>query len=387
MGVAGPIFPWREGNRFELLVDGAAFFPRMLQRINQAQQRIDLEFYLVENGQCAERLMDALIAACQRGVQVRCLFDAFGCLHLGQAQRERLTHAGAELRLYNPLALSRYLRNFHRDHRKILLVDGLWGFVGGAGITDEFWNPARPEHCWHEVMVQMQGPLLLDWQVLFDTQWERHGRWSAWRFVLPIRVRRIPSTPLEHVGMGRVAYAAPRRHRDILHNLLRYLQRARRRIYLATPYFLPTGKIRRALMHAARRGVDVRLLLTGQHTDHPQIRYAGQRHYARLLRAGVRIYEYQPRFVHLKMALVDDWVTLGSCNFDHWNLRWNLEANLEAMDPNLSLAVRACFERDFADSLEVDLRTWHARPWYMRLYQRIWGYLDRLLIYLSDDRR
>lgn len=387
MGVIGPVFPWRRGNSFELLVDGPQFFPRMLERIQQAKRHIDLEFYLVESGACAEEFISALVAARGRGVQVRCLFDAFGSLRLGNAQRERLTAAGAELRRYNPLTLGRYLRNFHRDHRKLLLVDGHWGFVGGAGLTDDFWRLNAPQHSWHEVMVQIRGPLLRDWQALFDEQWQRHERWVAWPFSLPIQLRRVPPIPREHMGMGRVAYAASWRHRDILYNLLRHLYRARQRIYLATPYFLPTGKIRRALMRAARRGIDVRLLLSGQHTDHPQVRYAGQRHYTRLLRAGVRIYEYQPRFVHLKMALVDDWVTLGSCNFDHWNLRWNLEANLEAIDSVLTKAVRECFERDFLESHEVDLATWCARPWWVRAYQRLWGHLDRILIYLSDRRR
>ena len=135
---------------------------------------------------------------------------------------------------------------------------------------------------------------------------------------------------------------------------MRNLRRAQNRIWLATPHFLPTGKVRRALIRAARRGVDVRLLLTSRNTDHPPVRYAGQRFYPRLLRAGVRIYEYQPHFSHLKMVLVDDWVSIGSCNFDYWNLRWNLEANLEAIDAAFSAQVQQSFERDFQHSREID---------------------------------
>ena len=391
MGVAGPVFPWRTGNQFELLVDGHQFYPRMLTRIQEARSQLDLEFYLVEDGQCAERVIEALVDACARGVKVRCLFDAFGSSGLSQKHSDRLIEAGVELRLYNPLAARHYLRNFHRDHRKIVLVDGQYGFVGGAGITDEFWQPMPegiPELTWHEIMVEIQGPLLADWQALFDAQWQAYDRWSSWPFPLPLPLlrRRTPLEPKVDSGVGRVAYAASRRHRDILYNLLRRLRRAKGRIYLATPYFLPTRKIRRALSKAARRGIDVRLLLTGEHTDHPPIRYAGQRHYGRLLRAGVRIYEYQPCFVHLKMGLVDDWVTLGSCNFDHWNLRWNLEANLEAIDPSLISAVEQCFERDFANSIEINFGQWQARPWFIRWYQHLWGYLDRLLVYLSEHR-
>jgi phosphatidylserine/phosphatidylglycerophosphate/cardiolipin synthase-like enzyme len=155
---------------------------------------------------------------------------------------------------------------------------------------------------------------------------------------------------------------------------------------MATPYFLPTWNVRRSLRKAAARGIDVRLLLTGPRTDHPSVRYAGHRYYPRLLKAGVKIFEYQPCFLHLKMVLVDDWVSIGSCNFDHWNLRFNLEANLEALDSALSTAVAASFERDFAQSLEVSLDAWKRRPLWKRVKQRVWGLVDRLVVNVLGRR-
>jgi phosphatidylserine/phosphatidylglycerophosphate/cardiolipin synthase-like enzyme len=378
--LAGEIFPWREDNRFRLLLDGPRFFPEILQRIDGARQRVDVELYLVEDGRCADRLIDSLVSAASRGVRVRCLFDGFGCLKLGEKARQRLLDGGVDLRLYNPLRLRLKFRNLHRDHRKLILIDDQCCFVGGAGATDEFWNPEKPDEHWHEVMVEISGPVMEDWQRLFDTQWTLCLKRRIWQLPLPRRLPRIPAAPGAADGVGRVAYAAARQHRDILHSLLRHLRQAERRIWLATPYFLPTGKVRRALMRAARRGVEVRLLLTSRNTDHPSVRYAGQRYYPRLLRAGVRIHEYQPHFLHLKMVLVDDWVSVGSCNFDHWNLRWNLEANLEAVDSQLSAAVAQSFEQDFHRSIEIDLHQWHARPLHLRMYQRMWGLLDRLVI-------
>lgn len=377
--LAGAVFPWRGDNSFRLLIDGPEYFASMLKAIEAAERRVDLELYLVEDGECLEQMTQALENAAQRGVRVRCLFDGFGCLKMGQASRERLAAAGVELRVYNPLSLRLKFRNLHRDHRKILLVDGHKGYVGGAGVTDEFWNPKKTEDHWHEVMVEMTGPLLQDWQVLFDSQWVHCLKRRIWQLPLPQKAPQIPVLP-DGSGLGRVAYAAARQHRDILHSLLHNLAHAKKRIWLATPYFLPTGRVRRALIRAARRGVEVRLLLTSRNTDHPPVRYAGQRFYPRLLRAGVRIYEYQPHFSHMKMVLVDDWVSIGSCNFDHWNLRWNLEANLEAIDAPLTAQVVQSFERDFVQSLEIDLRRWYARPFYLRLYQRMWGWLDRLLV-------
>ncbi|WP_191831002.1 phospholipase D-like domain-containing protein [Pseudomonas fluorescens] len=384
--MAGPVFPWRDGNRFELLIDGPEFFPRMLTAIVRAEQQVDLELYLVEAGACAEAMVQALVQAAGRGVQVRCLFDDYGSLAFTLNLRQRLIAAGVELRWYNRLRWRRGFRNLYRDHRKLLVVDQRWAVVGGTGVTDQFWVPDEAISEWHEVMVQMQGPLVADWQMLFDRQWRANLRRTAWRPPTHFGLPRLPHVPDSGEGMGRVAYADARQHRDILQSLVRALNSGQRRIWLATPYFLPTWKVRRSLRRAAANGVDVRLLLTGPRTDHPSVRYAGHRYYPRLMRAGVKIFEYQPCFLHLKMVLVDDWVSIGSCNFDHWNLRFNLEANVEALDPPLTAAVAASFERDFAQSLCIDLAHWHARPLWKRLQQRLWGWLDRLVVNLLDRR-
>lgn len=380
------VFPWRQGNSFALLIDGGVFFPRMLELIEAAQEQVALELYLLESSACAAVLIQALCGAAQRGVSVRCLFDAYGGQGLQQVQRRQLREAGVQLQWYNPLRWKHGVRNFHRDHRKLLLVDAQFAFVGGTGATDEFWTPGEAASRWHEVMVEISGPLVLDWQQLFERQWLACQARIAWRPRLPLRLRPLALPPAGQ-GLGRVAFADALQHRDILQSLVRALHGSQRRIWLATPYFLPTWRVRRALRKAASRGVEVRLLLSGRHTDHPPIRFAGQRYYPGLLKAGVQIFEYQPRFLHLKMVLVDDWVSVGSCNFDHWNLRFNLDANLEALDPTLAASVAASFQADFADSQEITLDDWRARPLWRRLQQRLWGWLDRLAVNLLDRRR
>lgn len=387
MKAAGPVYPWRSHNRFSLLVDGPQFFPRMLEAIAQAEQAIAFEFYLVEAGHCARQMVGALTGAAERGVQVRCLLDGYGTLALGAELRGQLQAAGVEVRYYNPPAMHLRLRNLHRDHRKLLIIDQSAAFVGGAGITDEFWNIADPAAAWHEAMIEMSGPVLQDWRVLFDRTWARSLHPRVWRLPTPRRAARLPALPQWNEGAGRVAYAAAHQHRDVLQSLLRQMYGARQRIYMATPYFLPTGKVRRALIRAARRGVDVQLLLTGCNSDHPPVRYAGQRFYARLLRHGVRIHEYGERFLHMKMVLVDDWVSMGSCNFDHWNLRWNLEANIEILDADTTRAVNDCFQRDFACSHEIGYREWQRRSRWTRLRQHLWGGLDRLVMHFLLNRQ
>ncbi|MBA1243863.1 phospholipase D-like domain-containing protein [Pseudomonas japonica] len=384
--MAGPIFPWRNHNRFELLIDGPSFFPRMLAAIGDAREQVDLELYLVEAGRCADAVVAALVAAAERGVRVRCLFDGYGSLAFGAPSRDQLQAAGVELRLYNPVSWRRGGRNLFRDHRKLLVVDQALAVVGGTGVTDQFWQPDESQSEWHEVMVEMHGPVVTDWQMLFDRQWRANLRRSAWRPATHFGLPRLPRMPPSGVGLARVAYCDARQHRDILRSLVRAIHAGQQRIWLATPYFLPTFSVRRSLRRAAQRGIDVRLLLTGPRTDHPSVRYAGHRYYPRLLRAGVKIYEYQPCFLHLKMVIVDDWVSVGSCNFDHWNLRFNLEANLEALDPTFTTAVASSFQTDFANSREITLEQWKARPLWRRAQQRLWGWLDRIVANLLDSR-
>ena len=384
--MAGAVFGWRSDNQFELLIDGPQFFPRMLAAIEHAQEQIDLELYLVEAGGCAEAIIHALEQAAWREVRVRCLFDGYGSLGLSLSLRRRLTEAGVELRFYNPLSWRRGLSNLYRDHRKLLLVDQQLAVVGGTGVTDEFWRPDENTCDWHEVMVEIQGPLVQDWQMLFDRQWRANISRKAWKPATHFGLAHLPRVPETGEGMGRVAYADARQHRDILQSLVRAINSGQQRIWLATPYFLPTWSVRRSLRRAAGRGVDVRLLLTGPRTDHPSVRYAGHRYYPRLLKSGVQILEYQPCFLHLKMVLIDDWVSIGSCNFDHWNLHFNLEANLEALDPGLTQAVAASFIADFAQSQPISLQAWQSRPLWRRVKQRIWGWVDRVVVNILGRR-
>lgn len=388
--MAGLVFPWRAGNQFQLLIDGPAFFIDWLAQIERAEQSIDIELYLVSSGNSADRVEAALLAALQRGVRVRCLFDSFGSRQFRTQQRQRWQAAGIELRFYNPLRWTRGLQNFYRDHRKLLLVDQRVAYVGGAGLTDQFWQPDAPTSLWHEVMVRVQGPVVDDWQTLFDDQWDSCIERFFWQQnnspPQSPHVCLVP-LPLANTGKARVAYAASTQHRDIQKSLLRAIHGAHQTVWLATPYFLPTWSVRRALRKAAVRGVDVRLLLTGRHTDLPSVRWAGQRYYPALLRKGVRIFEYQPRFLHLKMVMVDSWVSIGSCNFDHWNLRFNLENNLEVRDSGLLHQVQASFQADFQDSLEVTEALWQQRPLLERVRQRAWGWLDRVMINFLDKRK
>ena len=385
--MANPIYPWREGNTFELMMDGDCFFPQMLQAMEQARSSIDIQLYLVESGHSTEKVTRILLQAVARGVRVRCRFDSLGSRELADADRQRLIQGGVELRFYNPLNLLGGRSNLHRDHRKLVIVDQRVVFIGGAGFTDEFCIPGPEGHClWHEQMLEVSGPVVADWLEVFEQQWRATERRTGRQ---PARLRRVRLPPHPPIGDGlaRVSLTDGRTHRELVQALLASIARAQQQVWLATPYFAPTRRIRRALMDAARRGVDVRLLLCGEVTDHPAVRYAGQRYYKQLLGAGIRIFEYQPRFLHLKTVLVDDWVSLGSSNFDHWTLHWNLEANQNIIDSGMTRAVEESFVADFAESREWTLDAWQALPWYHRMKIRLWGTINRAVASGLDVRR
>jgi phosphatidylserine/phosphatidylglycerophosphate/cardiolipin synthase-like enzyme len=372
-------FPWRPGNRFELLVDGHAYFPRMLEAIELARRHVLLEIYLFESGAVASRFIDALTRAAARGVLVKVLTDDFGATKLLETDRERLTAAGVELAFYNPVHLRKWLGNMFRDHRKLLIVDGEVAFVSGTGITDEFDDPKNPARSWRETAVRVNGPVLADWQALFMRVWSRHAPQAL---LLPVPMPRVEAEDMS----GRVVINSGLIVQDIRRSLFRRVRKARQRVWLTTAYFVPSRKFLHALRQAAAQGADVRLLLPGRHTDHPAVRHAGRRFYSSLLRHGVRIFEYQPRFLHAKTLLCDQWVSIGSSNFDRWNFRWNLEANQEVYDPGFAERVRAMFDADLKVSVEIDKDQWQRRRWITRLREHLWGRVDLWLENLGRRR-
>lgn len=365
---------WRSGNRFTLLPEGARFLPGMLKAVDEARQSILLELYLAESGHLSRILIDALCTARRRGVNVLVLLDGFGSLGLNEADRQIMIEAGIQLRIYNPLRWWRLSGNLTRDHRKLLVVDGEIGFTGGFGAVDVF------AEAWSEVAVRVEGPCIRDWVRLFARVWDSPASAGPGSRQAVCGVN-VSATRVDgYLGMrGRVVWGHGFRYQAIRHSLQHQSSSARKRLWICTPYFVPTYSMRRRLRRAARRGIDVRLLIAGNYHDHPGVRSAGQRFYTRLLKAGVRIHEFQPSFLHAKFSLADDWVTIGSCNFDHWSLQWNLEANQEVQDHRFAADVAALFENHFTHSVEITQAAWLKRPWLQRC--REWGYgtLDSLV--------
>jgi phosphatidylserine/phosphatidylglycerophosphate/cardiolipin synthase-like enzyme len=364
-------WPWRPGNDFRFLHENAEFFAHMLRAIADARRYVLLEMYLVSSSAIATRFVEALLQARARGARVCVMFDGFGALGFKRTDRRRLLDGGVELRFFNPLTFTNRFANLLRDHRKLLLTDGAIAYVGGAGLTDEF-APGWPRGAWRDLMLEIKGPVVADWQRAFARTWRRCGA--------ELDIPDPPACPPQaHGALGRLSLSEARQRSVLANGVLRRIDGAAARVWIMSAYFVPSRRFRKVLRRTARRGVDVRLLLPGARTDHPWVRQAARRFYGKLLRSGVKIFEYQPRMRHAKLILCDEWLSVGSSNLDRWSFRWNLEANQEIADADAAAAAARLFEGDFAASRVISRRYWRERARLDRWRESIAGTLDRLL--------
>jgi len=224
-----------------------------------------------------------------------------------------------------------------------------------------------------------------DWQQLFLDNLQHTRKKQALR--LTSSDRKTDNKKIKDASsQARVVYSNGGARIELKRSLLKHIRHSKQNVWLSTAYFIPSRKIRRALRHAASHGKDVRLLLPREVTDHPAIVHASRRYYAKLLRHGVRIYEYQGRFMHAKVALIDDWSSIGSSNMDRWNLLWNLEANQGVNDSDLAIKVKTMMLNDFNHSKEIIYQEWLYRSHLQRMKEWIWGKVDRWLARWRDDK-
>ncbi|HYD01174.1 MAG TPA: phospholipase D-like domain-containing protein [Phycisphaerales bacterium] len=356
------------GNEVVTLVNGDQIFPAMLDAIRSARTSITFETFIFWSGDIGHQFTEAIAERAAAGVKVHIIIDVVGSKTIDAAFMDRLTKAGAEVELYHTFKLfqavdsARKLNN--RTHRKLLVVDGTVAFTGGVGIADEWSGNAQDPRHWRDNHYQVRGPVVAQLQAAFMDDWmESTGE------VLHDGTYFPPLAPAGSL-QAQLFKSSFRGGNDSMH--LMYLlsfAASRRSIRLATPYFLPDDTTIATLLAARERGVEIDIILPGEHIDDRFVRHASRSSWGDLLRAGVRIYEYQPTMYHVKLMIVDDlWCSVGSSNLDPRSFGINCEANLNVLDAAFAGEQTRLFEDDMSRCKEITYDEWNSRG----LGERLW---------------
>lgn len=340
-----------------LLRDGREAFPQMLGAIRAAEREVLLEMYWVSPDAVGLRFLDALAERARAGVKVRVIYDAVGSIAITPGFWASLVRAGGEVvpfhaifPLRNTLTLDVLER---RDHRKMLVIDSKIGFLGGINLSRQWLPPEEGGDGWRDDMIGVRGEVAHELRALFYDTWRRATATESPKDLKPIRRRRSRRV---------FVLANPwRKRRDVRREYLRRIYFARSRIDIANPYFVPNRSVRGALIHAASRGVHVRVLVP-EHGDVRIVQFAVEAFFEQLLKHSIEIYMLPNRVMHAKTAIIDDaFATIGSYNLDERSWRKNLEVNLAVDDRDFARHVRSWFERDLDGATPVDWSAWRKR--------------------------
>ena len=334
------------------LKNGVEFYPAYLKAIRRAKHAVNLEFYQYQPGQIGDEILAALAERAANGVEVRVIVDALGSFDTPNSYFDPLRAAGGQVCWYHPLHWDTWPDVNNRTHRKLLIVDGETGFIGGAGIADQ-WLHETEVPTWRDTVFCIEGEAVAGLISAFCENWlESSGEIlsssAQFRFrAAPEGVQGfvVLSTPHGGGTQARILFQA-------------LINSARSTIRITTPYFLPDRSAREALVDAIqKRGVVVQILTAGPRIDHPMIRRMSHRSVRRLLQAGAEIYEYQPAMIHAKLMTVDGmWSVVGSTNFDHRSFALNDEVNLAVLDTELATTIEKDFFDDLGDSRRLTPR-------------------------------
>ena len=360
-----------QGNRVDTLLNGAQIFPAMLGEIEKARQTITFETYIYWEGSIGEQFAEKLSERSRAGVKVHVLLDWVGSQRMNPELLDRLKAAGVEIERFHSLSWYHVARLNNRTHRKLLVVDGRVGFTGGVGIADKWDGNAQDADHWRDTHFRVEGPVVAQMQATFLDNWVKvRGEVLHGDAYFP---------PLSSQGSqpAQMFSSSPSGGSESMHLMyLLAITSARQSIDLSSAYFVPDEMTIRSLIEAAQRGVRIRVIVPGTHTDAETVRRASRATWGPMLQAGVKIFEYQPTMFHVKMMVVDGLVaSFGSTNFDERSFFLNDEANLNVYAADFAARQLADFEHDLAKSREINYAQWLGRP----LIEKAWELLAALL--------
>jgi cardiolipin synthase A/B len=357
------------GHRIDTLVNGDEIFPAMLAAIAGARSTVNFETYIYWSGEIAYRFAETLAERSRAGVEVRVLVDWVGSQPFDQDVVDIMLDAGVAFERFRPVHWYTLDRVNNRTHRKILVVDGVIGFTGGVGIGDEWKGDARNPSEWRDNHYMIEGPAVAGLQAAFAENWlEARGE-------VLLGDRFYPEIAAEGEAAAQTIKSSPEGGSRSMHQmLLMALAAADSHIRIAMAYFVPDDVSIRQLIEARERGVEIDIILPNHLTDAAVVRYASRHFWGELLDAGIRIHEYQPTMYHPKFLVVDDnWVTMGSANFDERSFRINDEANVNVYDEAFAAEHIAIFKEDLARSRLISRAEWQERGLVTKISDWFWS--------------
>ncbi|HZR78599.1 MAG TPA: phospholipase D-like domain-containing protein, partial [Chthoniobacterales bacterium] len=328
------------GNNITTLINGNQIFPAMLSAIRSAKRSINLETYIFWDGEVGKEFTQALAERARAGVAVNLILDAQGTRKMGLSNRKALNDAGVEVVKYHSGFWLDPRRYNNRTHRKLLIVDGKTAFIGGAGIADLWAGNADTTKHWRDNHYKVTGPVVAQLQGSFMSNWlKTRGKVLHGDAYFP---------PLPQTGAMQAQAIRSGAHYENLDLMyLLGIASAQKTLRIENAYFLPDDLVRKELVQAAKRGVKIEIVVPGKKIDQKLVRAASKRHWPELLEAGIKIFEYEPTMVHVKLMIIDDtFVSVGSGNFDNRSIRLNDEANLDVLDRQFAAEQIRFFEMD-----------------------------------------
>ena len=350
------------GNTVDLLLNGDEIFPAALAAIRSARTTITYAQYFYEEGAIGLELAEALAERCRAGVRAHILLDGFGALQIPAEYRDSMKRAGCEVSTFRPLSPLVLLSPFgfgkgnNRSHRRILVVDGRVGFTGGVGVSPKWLGDGRKKGHWRQTDVRLEGPVVASLQGAFVENWlEATGNVLGGEAY-------FPPLPRRGTVFAQIVRSSPAGGSFSMYTMfLLAMSSARHSIYITNPYFLPDGRMTRALTEASQRGVRVVVLLPGP-IDNNIVRQASRSQFGTMLEAGIEIYEYQPGLLHAKTMTIDGiWATIGSTNLDTRSFALNDEVNAVVYHNEVVVQLEKVFADDLTYSKKIELEQWRSR--------------------------
>lgn len=354
-----------DNNDIRIYTNGEDKFKALLNEMEHARNYIHLEYYIIRNDELWKEIEEVLIRKARQGVEVRVLFDSMGCRSMHNSDWKRLENAGIEVAEFFPAVLGKLqLRVNYRNHRKIVVIDGRIGFVGGFNIGREYLGRNKKFGNWRDTHICIEGSAVTSLAVRFVLDWNYAAKENLF---LEDRLFEIP----EYVRAGRdpvqIVSSGPDSHsQEIRNNYLKMIHMARKNVYIETPYFVPDDAILNALKIAAKSGVDVRIMVPCK-PDHPFVYWATTSYLGEMIEAGARCYTYDNGFLHTKCMCVDGLVScIGTANMDIRSFKLNFEVNAVIYSAKTTRKLEEAFENDIAKSTFVTKKLYEKRSMFIR---------------------